>query len=513
MSSRSLEGISYEMCGLMMFSLVLTLVMAGPYAGVDVYMDEIFHIPQAQHFCAGEFHVWDDKITTLPGLYLWSTLVTGMGALGGGECSTAVLRGTSVLLSVLVPALSWRIRTKLFHSSQRESQLATLYSAASVALYPPAFFYYFLYYSDTISLVLVLAVYDAFLISDNHHSYPQTTAVRAPVVTRATAASSGTGSNRIGADASKRAAAVALTARGLLHGLYVLILASAAILARQTNVVWIVFVGASCTVTQYTRSTFDGKGPRNISLGADLVGFCYFLWNYLYEVTMGLLPLVLPCITFVAFVAYNGGLVVGDKENHEVTAHWAMFFHAWAVAAVAYGPISILDALNSGKVSNVATWSSQTWAFAAVLCGTTVYSLMYGVLEHPFLLADNRHYTFYVWRYILSHSHWKLRLCLVPVYCAAVGFLLSALIHAGRTPLWLLTFSLCAALTLIPLPLFEPRYFTTSVALILLHMPAPSTRGGFAALAAAGIANVLLIYVFVYRPFESADGSIARFMF
>ena len=36
------------------------------------YMDEIFHIPQAQHYCAGNFTHWDNKITTLPGLYLFS---------------------------------------------------------------------------------------------------------------------------------------------------------------------------------------------------------------------------------------------------------------------------------------------------------------------------------------------------------------------------------------------------------------------------------------------------------
>ena len=53
------------------------------------YMDEIFHIPQAQKYCQGDFFLvsnlqnskarvlkkknllfqWDDKITTLPGLY------------------------------------------------------------------------------------------------------------------------------------------------------------------------------------------------------------------------------------------------------------------------------------------------------------------------------------------------------------------------------------------------------------------------------------------------------------
>ena len=41
------------------------------------YMDEIFHIPQAQKYCNGTYDSWDPKITTLPGLYLFSSGVLG----------------------------------------------------------------------------------------------------------------------------------------------------------------------------------------------------------------------------------------------------------------------------------------------------------------------------------------------------------------------------------------------------------------------------------------------------
>ncbi|MCL7039796.1 hypothetical protein MKW94_016056, partial [Papaver nudicaule] len=33
----------------------------------DPYMDEIFHIPQAQQYCKGNFRSWDPMITTPPG--------------------------------------------------------------------------------------------------------------------------------------------------------------------------------------------------------------------------------------------------------------------------------------------------------------------------------------------------------------------------------------------------------------------------------------------------------------
>jgi alpha-1,2-glucosyltransferase len=43
----------------------------------DPYMDEIFHIPQSQKYCRGNFTEWDPKITTFPGLYLSSAAARG----------------------------------------------------------------------------------------------------------------------------------------------------------------------------------------------------------------------------------------------------------------------------------------------------------------------------------------------------------------------------------------------------------------------------------------------------
>lgn len=34
----------------------------------EPYLDEIFHIPQAQKYCQAKWLEWDDKITTPPGL-------------------------------------------------------------------------------------------------------------------------------------------------------------------------------------------------------------------------------------------------------------------------------------------------------------------------------------------------------------------------------------------------------------------------------------------------------------
>lgn len=39
-------------------------------------------------------------------------------------------------------------------------------------------------------------------------------------------------------------------------------------------------------------------------------------------------------------------------------------------------------------------------------------------IVHPFLLADNRHYPFYVWRRIINFNHYS-RYALAPGYLAA----------------------------------------------------------------------------------------------
>ena len=51
------------------------------------YMDEPFHVAQTAEYCAGRWAVWDEKITTFPGLYLLGAAAAaatrGLATLGG----------------------------------------------------------------------------------------------------------------------------------------------------------------------------------------------------------------------------------------------------------------------------------------------------------------------------------------------------------------------------------------------------------------------------------------------
>ncbi|XP_074050956.1 ATP-binding cassette sub-family D member 2 isoform X2 [Macrotis lagotis] len=70
----------------------------------EPYMDEIFHLPQAQRFCWGSFQ-WDPMITTLPGLYLVSVglVKPATWIIGWSQhvvCSIGMLRFVNLLFSV-----------------------------------------------------------------------------------------------------------------------------------------------------------------------------------------------------------------------------------------------------------------------------------------------------------------------------------------------------------------------------------------------------------------------------
>uniref|UniRef100_A0A0V0GGS1 Dol-P-Glc:Glc(2)Man(9)GlcNAc(2)-PP-Dol alpha-1,2-glucosyltransferase n=1 Tax=Solanum chacoense TaxID=4108 RepID=A0A0V0GGS1_SOLCH len=51
----------------------------------EPYMDEIFHIPQAQQYCKGNFRSWDPMITTPPGLWCNSTSIPKSCRIDMGE--------------------------------------------------------------------------------------------------------------------------------------------------------------------------------------------------------------------------------------------------------------------------------------------------------------------------------------------------------------------------------------------------------------------------------------------
>ncbi|XP_063179466.1 dol-P-Glc:Glc(2)Man(9)GlcNAc(2)-PP-Dol alpha-1,2-glucosyltransferase isoform X2 [Chroicocephalus ridibundus] len=95
-------GFSAVMSGTFLLSCLLFAAINRRQRGP--YMDEAFHVPQAQAYCHGRFLQWDPMITTLPGLYLASVGVVKpaawlFGWTGSVVCSAAMLRFINLLFS------------------------------------------------------------------------------------------------------------------------------------------------------------------------------------------------------------------------------------------------------------------------------------------------------------------------------------------------------------------------------------------------------------------------------
>ena len=84
------------------------------------FKDEIFHIPQVQKYCAGDFTYWDKKITTFPGLYLVSLVFHGLLSFSSKKifgvapsCSIFVLRLFNTCMAGMFPLLCNSCRRKV----------------------------------------------------------------------------------------------------------------------------------------------------------------------------------------------------------------------------------------------------------------------------------------------------------------------------------------------------------------------------------------------------------------
>ncbi|KFY62572.1 hypothetical protein V496_04512 [Pseudogymnoascus sp. VKM F-4515 (FW-2607)] len=457
------------------------------------YMDEIFHIPQAQQYCASDFHTWDPKLTTPPGLYAFSLLLKAATRAG---CTGADLRsiGSVALAALLV--VSYYLRKLLSGSTQHVDRAwKVAHEALNVCLFPPLFFFSGLYYTDVLSTLVIVVAYFAF----------------------------------------QRGAGGASLRGGLLaYGLGVV-----GLVMRQTNVFW---VGVFLAGMEWIRTCTDmtAKEPNQGGQGKD---------KTLIERTLG---------PYTRGELHDPPLEesgpLGDKSNHVATLHLTQMLYLWPFIAFFSFPLFVPTIVSAFFSPTLPRASTLTWAILAIALSLGI--VHFNTLIHPFTLADNRHYMFYVFRYtILRHP--LIKYALAPIYVLCGWFVLHALckhqpISFGATTssqetlrrgklsrsavrdgggkrapetktsfalIWLLT----TALSLITAPLVEPRYFILPWMLWRLHVQ--PTHGSLAGLSVESTrlwgetlwflaVNVGTCAVFLGKEFEwaSEPGNVQRFM-
>ncbi|KAG0254726.1 glucosyltransferase [Actinomortierella ambigua] len=404
------------------------------------YMDEIFHIPQAQRYCKGDYWTWDPKLTTPPGLYAISNL---MLLLKRPVCTTLALRLTNFIYPI-VSFFAMAGILKHLHGP-RVTRSQCYITSAIVLLFPMTWFFNFLYYTDGGSTTFFLVSWLAALKRSH-----------------------------------------VLAALGL----------AIALTFRQTNIIWALFIlGTSLLniATPEERRRFDRLATlvtSPLDVVSAVFGFLQVLLKHLGSTIVTSAPYLGLLAAFGAFVRWNGGIVLGDRSNHVPHFHLVQLLY-----------------------------------FVAFSAGMSFFVLM-GVLPikrilrppsrlrfvHPFLLADNRHYTFYITRILLLRS-WVTRYIAVPFYMLAAWLMWQAL-AVKQTVLWCIIYIVATTLTLVPTPLVEFRYFIVPYLVYRLSMDQPRTWWPLLLEAGLyGFCNLVTVYLFLYRPFRwvHADG-VQRFM-
>ncbi|KAM8974025.1 dol-P-Glc:Glc(2)Man(9)GlcNAc(2)-PP-Dol alpha-1,2-glucosyltransferase [Pelodytes ibericus] len=436
----------------------------------DPYMDEIFHIPQAQHYCHGHFNQWDPMITTLPGLYLASVgIVKPVAWLFGWNetviCSPGMLRFVNLLFSLGTLYLLYLILFKI-HYKHKVSSSRRILSTLSLYTFPTLYFFTFLYYTDSGSTFFVLFTY-LMCLYGNHKSAA--------------------------------------------------LLGFCSICFRQTNIVWIIFCAGNIIAEKLTedwKTYLKKKDEKATGKGmfSETIDLIMFLARYSRSFknicTLFLLtwPYIALVITFLGFLVVNGGIVVGDKSNHEACFNFPQLFYFFAFTLV----FSFPHLISLKKITDFMKSIRRHPCLYIVLTCTSLFLVWKFTYIHKYLLADNRHYPFYVWKKIFQR-HELVKYFLVPGYIFAAWSVADALM--SKSGLWLLLFSVCLFVATVPQKLLEFRYFILPYLIFRLNIPIPSVAKILLELTLYIIVNILTFHLFLNKTFRWPDSEeMQRFM-
>ncbi|PNT61407.1 hypothetical protein BRADI_5g14887v3 [Brachypodium distachyon] len=433
----------------------------------DPYMDEIFHVPQAQRYCRGDLLTWDPMITTPPGLYYISlayvaALFPGAWATKVADaleplCTPALLRSTNVIMAVVCGVLVHDLLLCIKPGISKAK--ATVY-AILVALYPVHWFFTFLYYTDVASLAAVLAMY-----------------------------------------------LYCLKKRFWVSAMFGVI----SILFRQTNAIWMLFFAANGAITyvqdlchsDYVSHENNGLTDKSITEVSDLAN---------KATAPGLRRRRKDrSITMKRVVSGSTKLHTSAKEAHVVSPHFAQLLYFGLVSSAAllpwhFTPRRVSDLFRLCR-------KNKTFSLLAMLMalGLSFVAVHFFSIAHPYLLADNRHYTFYIWRKVIQ-AHWMMKYILIPFYVYS-WFSVINILGKSQTRVWVLSFIFSVALVLVPAPLVEFRYYTIPLVILILNSPVIDNGKLLALGSVYAAADLFTLAMFLFRPFRwEHEPGTQRFM-
>lgn len=305
----------------------------------------------------------------------------------------------------------------------------------------------------------------------------------------------------------------------------------AASLMRQTHLVWHLYIAIDVF---FKDLAFSGDSLDQIFADASRVFFRFW-------------PHVAAGILYVTFLFLNGGPAVGHREHHEMSLHYAMLPYFLGFHALSYAPFQLLTPVVLFRQLRIILREKKAIAMLLTACvGLAILVIATGDHVHPFILADNRHFTFYLYRKWLLRSSAR-RLFPLPLYAWGIlspcmdfrtqqQNIVLADTKKGKSSTIVrqkilleqvgdLLLLCCAAATLVPSSLMEPRYF--GIASMMLSIRRLGRTREVSSMLKLTVlctflvmVNLALVYVFAELPFMRPadphmphDLSPGRFMF
>lgn len=260
-----------------------------------------------------------------------------------------------------------------------------------------------------------------------------------------------------------------------------------AVLTRQTNIIWAGLYGGVNLI-----HIID---PNN------------FFQSFIHGL-MRLRALILLALGFVVFFILNNfRIVLGDHHAHEPKLHIMQLCYFFSFTCILAAPYFFFTGHLKKALREFFVHPLRSLCFCAVMACCAYFF----TIEHPYLLADNRHFTFYIWRKWFRR-HWICRYVVAPFYLYCFYLIRCSVKHIA-SHITLLSL-LAIAAVLVPLPLFETRYFIVPFVLWRLCLT-DNTKVSLVVelLYAVGI-NLIVLYLFFLKPFvwKHEPGALQRFM-
>ena len=201
-------------------------------------------------------------------------------------------------------------------------------------------------------------------------------------------------------------------------------------------------------------------------------------------------------LSFIFFVMWNGSIVVGDKEQHIATVHLAQigyFCLFFLLFSLPYGLECVKPFYFYCKKKPLILISWLCLFVFIVHCNTLV---------HPFMLADNRHYTFYIWNRFYGRYAW-FRYAIIPLYVFG-GYVLYNFIR-GNSFAFKALYVVASCLCFVPQKLIEPRYFI--LPFLVARLQSISNRWTTICLETVYYLciNIIVLYIFTNKTFHWDD--------